>query len=236
MEVLLSAENLVAGYQKRPVVQDVSFRVRTGERVLLIGPNGSGKTTLLRILAGTLRPWKGRLVFRDRDLARIPEHLRVHHGLGYLMQTHNIFPSLTVAENLQLAFWHGEKRRDRRREWLLSILPGLRDQLKRRAGLLSGGQRQALAIGMVLARPCKLLLLDEPTAGLDPRAASEILNALREAQETIGFAAVIVEHNLRLVHSWVSRVAVMNQGRLVAEDDDPSVLLDQERLQTYYFQ
>jgi len=111
----------------------------------------------------------------------------------------------------------------------------LQDNLGQRAGLLSGGERQALAVWMVMMRPVKLLLLDEPTAGLAPKAAKGILRAIHQAQETLGFTSIIVEHNLRLVSPWVSRVLVMKQGQIVGEESDPTRLLDHEKLQEYYF-
>jgi len=155
--------------------------------------------------------------------------------MGYLMQTRNIFPSLSVEENLHLSFWHGDGAFAARRDWVLNVFPMLRDRLKRRAGLLSGGERQALAIGMVLIRPVELLLLDEPTAGLSPKAAIEILEALHSAQVEARFSCVMVEHNLRLIHPWITRVLVMQQGRVVADHEDPSILLNQEQMQRYYF-
>lgn len=232
----LTVEHIDAGYGNRRVIHDVSFVVEEGEQLLLMGSNGCGKTTLLRVLAGALRQNSGRLFIRGDDLSDMPLHRRIPRGLGYLMQTRNIFPSLSVDENLHLSFWYGKGKYGERRDWILDVFPLLRDKLDRRAGLLSGGERQALAIGMVLMRPVSLLLLDEPTAGLSPKAAEDILTAIHRARQVMGFTSILVEHNLKLVQPWISRVTVMNQGRIVADKVSPAALLDYEQLQGYYFQ
>lgn len=232
---VLAAVTVSAGYRDRPVLHNVSFHVLPGERVVMIGPNGCGKTTLLRAIAGTLQPTRGRVLYCGKDMSHVATHRRIEMGMGYLMQMNNIFPSLSVDENLHLSFWHSDGKYAIRREWVMSVFPMLEDRLNRRAGLLSGGERQALAIGMVLMRPVKLLLLDEPTAGLSPKAAANILEALHKAQQEAGFTSVMVEHNLRLVQPWITRVLVMNQGRIVADRNDPASLLDAEQLQRFYF-
>nr|VFJ43308.1 MAG: branched-chain amino acid transport system ATP-binding protein [Candidatus Kentron sp. FM]VFJ43945.1 MAG: branched-chain amino acid transport system ATP-binding protein [Candidatus Kentron sp. FM]VFK06043.1 MAG: branched-chain amino acid transport system ATP-binding protein [Candidatus Kentron sp. FM] len=236
VKMALTAEGIDAGYDNRHVIHEVSFAVEEGEQLLLTGPNGCGKTTLLKVLAGALRQKSGRIFVHGDDLSAVPLHRRILRGLGYLMQTRNIFPSLSVNENLHLGFWHGDGRYGERLDWILDVFPMLRDKLDRRAGLLSGGERQALAIGMVLMRPVDLLLLDEPTAGLSPKAAEDILAAIYRARQAIGFTGILVEHNLGLVHPWISRVLVMNQGRIVADKVSPTALLDHKQLQGYYFQ
>lgn len=235
MEEVISMQKVAAGYRDRSVLHEISLSVATGERLLLIGPNGCGKTTLLKVLAGALRPSSGSVSLKGQDVAHVPLHLRVRAGLGYLMQTGNTFPSLTVSENLHLSHWRSNRNYTERQEWLMDLFPMLRDRSETRAGLLSGGERQALAISMVLMRPVDLLLLDEPTAGLSPKTANTILEGVHRAQDSGNFTSVIVEHNLRIVHQWVSRILIMNQGRIVGEEHDPAVLLDHAVLQRYYF-
>jgi ABC-type branched-subunit amino acid transport system ATPase component len=236
MHSALAVEHVNGGYRDRNILHDVSFRICAGERVLLIGPNGCGKTTLLKVLVGALDAQSGQVLFEGQDLTRAPLHLRMQAGIGYLVQTRNVFPSLSVDENLHLSYWHGDGDFLAQRDRLIDAFPMLKDRLSRRAGLLSGGERQALAVCMVMMRPVKLLFLDEPTAGLAPKAAEEILQAIHEAQDRLGCTSLTVEHNLRLVHRWVSRVLVMRQGRLVSQDVEPSALLDHDRLQEYYFE
>ncbi len=233
--LLLSIDSVSAGYRDRPVLHEIGFSVSDAERIVLIGPNGCGKTTLLKVIAGAVSPETGRVEFRGTDLSHTATHVRIQRGIGYLMQSNNIFPSLSVDENLHLSFWHGNGEYAAMREWVLHVFPMLKERLKGRAGLLSGGERQALAIGMVLMRPVDLLLLDEPSAGLSPKAASDILEALHRAQQDAAFTSIVVEHNLRLVQPWITRVLVMDQGRIVADRDDPASLLDAEQLQRYYF-
>jgi branched-chain amino acid transport system ATP-binding protein len=235
MEAVLSAENIIAGYQNRRVLHGVTLHIDQSEKVLLIGPNGSGKSTLLKVLAGVLLPEEGRVVLKRQDISHTFGYQRMRLGLGYLMQRKNVFPSLTIKENLHLSFWRNDGSYVKRLSQILEIFPMLKKYLNHRAGFLSGGERQALAIGMVLMRPVDILLLDEPTAGLSPEAASSILEALQEAQITAKFSAIIVEHNLRLVHQLASRVIVMNQGSIIAEEQDPNALLNPEKLQGYYF-
>jgi ABC-type branched-subunit amino acid transport system ATPase component len=234
MQAVLQAEGLCAGYRDRPVLYDVSVCVAQGERIVLIGPNGCGKTTFLKTLVGVLQSTKGRVILGGADITHTSVDRRIRQGLGYLMQTNNAFPSLTVEENLRLSYWHNDGGYESRREWLLNIFPMLKDNLPRRAGLLSGGERQALAICMVLVRNVHLLLLDEPTAGLSPKAAAMILEALHRVQQETQVTSVMVEHNLKLVQPWVSRVLVMNLGRIVA-DGTPDMLFDDKRLHHYYF-
>jgi len=235
MQKVLTVEHVEGGYGDRQVLHDVSLDISLGERLLLVGPNGCGKTTLLKIVAGALQATRGRIIFLETDVSNEPTHERVKNGIGYLMQTHNVFPSLSVEENLHLSFWRGKGVFQAQRDWLLDIFPMLKDKLLRRAGLLSGGERQALAVAMVVMHPVKLLLLDEPTAGLSPKAAEEILIAVQRAQVALGFSSIMVEHNLRVVTPWVSRVVLMQQGSLVAAESDPKRLLDRDWLQRYYF-
>ena len=235
IETMLSVQGIRASYGSQAVLHDVSLHVERSERLLLIGANGCGKTTLLKVIAGALRPEAGTVRLEGRDITRLPEDERMREGMGFLLQARNIFPSLSVEENMLLAFWNGNDKFEERRDCLLKAFPMIQNKLNRRAGLLSGGERQALAIAMTLMRPVDVLLLDEPTAGLAPKAAAVILDAIRVVQASVGFTTIMVEHNLRAVHRWVSRFVAMKHGKIVGEESDVSKLLDHQTMQRYYF-
>jgi branched-chain amino acid transport system ATP-binding protein len=235
MSFMLEARNITAGYGNRRVLHDVSLSAEDGERLLLIGPNGSGKSTLLKTLAGILHPEIGMVTLKGKDITKYPTDARIRMGMGYLKQTRNIFPSLSVEENLNLSNYRQCDDVNVRMDWVLEIFPFLKDKLGRRAGLLSGGERQALAIGMILMRKSDILLIDEPTAGLAPKAAGMILEAIHRARESEGFSYIIVEHNLKAVCQWVSRVLILNEGRVTGEEKEVSRLLDRGTLEKYYF-
>ena len=235
MSLMLKAKNVTAGYGNRQVLYDVSLHVEKNERLLLIGPNGSGKSTLLKALAGELYPETGTVTLKGKDITRCPTDVRIRMGMGYLKQTRNTFSGLSVEENLNLSSYRRGHGVSARLDWILEIFPFLRDKLDRRAGLLSGGERQALAIGMVLMRESDILLIDEPTAGLAPKAARMILEAIHRARESEKFSYIIVEHNLKIIQPWVSRALILNQGRITGEEKEVSHLLDRATLEKHYF-
>ena len=236
MATLLNIEDLSAGYGARPILHEVTLSLRPGERVLLVGPNGSGKSTLLKTIVGLLKPSRGQIVFDERDLRGWDTRQRIEAGMGYLAQTRNVFLNLTVLENLRIScFRDSEASFQRQVQRMLALFPDLERQLNRRSGLLSGGQRQALAVSMVLAKRSQLFLFDEPTAGLSPAAASEVLRGLLAVQQDTNFSALIVEHNVRLLTTWADRAIIMSQGRIVAEERNVAQLLSEERLARHYF-
>jgi len=235
-ELLLELKGVRCGYGSRPVLNGVDLAVGRGEAVLLAGPNGCGKSTMLKTILGLLPPESGTIRFGGVSLDGMTTEKRVRAGIGYLRQTGNIFPGLTVEENLDLA---GLALRasdfEREKERILNVFDFLKEVLKKRSGILSGGQRQALAIAMVLLHPRPLYLLDEPTAGLSPGAAADIMERLRGFREANdGHAILMVEHRLELLQ-WIDRAVVLIQGRIQAETDDPKVLLDPQWLEKHYF-
>ena len=205
MSELLSVEHLSCGYGDRPVLNDVNLTVKEGETVLIAGPNGCGKSTLLKAIIGMLPLTGGDIRFQGRSITSLSTEQRVLSGIGYLRQTDNIFPSQTVDENLALAGLTLPRATyaDSRAE-MLDLFDFLKPKLNVRAGSLSGGQRQALALAMVFLRPQKLYLLDEPTAGLSPKAAEEIVENVRvfvsRGQKS---SVLMVEHRLELLE-WVT--------------------------------
>lgn len=231
---LLRTEKLVAGYRGIRILESVDFTLQPGERLAVVGPNGCGKSTLLKAIVGMAEVQSGILEFEGHSMHRITTAKRIRQGISYLMQDRNIFPGLTIQENLELARAGNGPNFDLRLKKLLNHLPVLKAKMDIRAGLLSGGERQALALVMVLSRRGSLLLLDEPVAGLSPKITDSILRAVSTLQADEGFTLVIVEHNLKLIHPWVNRVVIMARGRIAEDTNDTSILLDRARLEKYY--
>lgn len=234
---LLELCKLSCGYGERPVLNDVSLSIQEGEAVLLAGPNGCGKSTLLKAIIGALPLTAGEVVFGGKSLSGMTVEERVRAGIGYLRQTDNIFPGQTVEENLQLAGMSLAKAEyATARDEMLALFDFLVPKLPQRAGSLSGGQRQALALAMVFLRPQRLYLLDEPTAGLSPKSAQDIMERVRRfAKEDTTRAILMVEHRLDLL-AWIDRAIFLSQGRIKAETADSHQFLDATWLARNYFE
>ena len=237
MSEILKIDHLSCGYGERPVLNDVSLTVREGEAVLIAGPNGCGKSTLLKATVGALPLTAGDVLFGGASLAGKSVEERVRLGLGYLRQTDNIFPGQTVEENLQLAGMALPKAAyAAARDEMLALFDFLVPKLGQRAGSLSGGQRQALALAMVFMRPQRLYLLDEPSAGLSPKSAQDIIERIRRfAKEEAKRAIVMVEHRLDLL-AWIDRAVFLSQGQVKAETSDSRQFLDPNWLSKNYFE
>lgn len=237
MSEILKIDHLSCGYGERPVLNDVSLTVSEGEAVLIAGPNGCGKSTLLKATVGALPLTAGDIAFGGETLAGKSVEERVRLGLGYLRQTDNIFPGQTVEENLQLAGMSLMKTAyAAARDEMLVLFDFLKPKLGQRAGSLSGGQRQALALAMVFMRPQKLYLLDEPSAGLSPKAAKDIIERVRcFAKEDAKRAVLMVEHRLDLL-AWIDRAVFLSQGKVRSETSDAGQFLDADWLAKNYFE
>lgn len=236
-ETLLEVKNLSCGYGDRPVLNGVDLAVREGESVLLAGPNGCGKSTFLKAVIGALPLTDGEVAFGGEPLAGKSVEERVRLGIGYLRQTDNIFPGQTVEENLMLAGMSLAKTEyAAARNGMLELFDFLKPKLIQRAGSLSGGQRQALALAMVFMRPQRLYLLDEPTAGLSPKAAQDIMERVhRFAKDGANRAILMVEHRLDLL-AWIDRAVFLSQGRVKSETSDSRQFLDANWLAKNYFE
>jgi ABC-type branched-subunit amino acid transport system ATPase component len=211
---LLVARNVVAGYVPGlPVVQDVSVEVARGEVVTIVGPNGAGKSTLLKAIAGLVLFEGGAVRLDERDVAGLPAHEMVRLGVGFVPQTGNVFTNLTIRENLVVGghTLPGPELR-RRLARAYELTPFLAERRSSAGRLLSGGQRQILAVARALMTDPKLIMLDEPTAGLAPRAASEVFAHLRRLAES-GVAVLMVEQNAKAAIRASGRFYVLAEGR-----------------------
>ena len=234
MSPCLAVSGLVAGYERgNPIVRGASVTVEPGQIVTLIGPNGAGKSTCVRTIAGLVPLEAGRIELEGQDITAVPAHGRVATGLGFVPQSDNIFADLSIEENLQLGVPRGATRDGRARaEALLASLPEFRDGRARRAGGLSGGQRQVLAVARALMAAPTVLLLDEPTAGLSPRAVTELLRQCRQLADE-GLGILMVEQNVRSAFTVSDQVVMLVQGA-VAMAGTPAQLIADPRLAAYF--
>jgi urea transport system ATP-binding protein len=208
---MLSVSNLNQYYGGSHILRDVAFELPAGKVTALLGRNGVGKTTLLRTLMGLLPTRSGQIRFENRDLTKAKTHERARIGLGYVPQGREIFPRLSVEENLRMALL-GKKIPDR----VFELFPVLRQMIKRRGGDLSGGQQQQLAIGRALTMQPRLLILDEPTEGIQPSIIKEIERAIRALAATGEMAILLVEQYYDFARSLADQYLVMERGEIVA--------------------
>ena len=226
----LEARALVAGYDRDlPIVRGVNFSVRAGEFVVLLGPNGAGKSTLVKAVAGLVPIHAGAVFLNGEDVTGAPAHQKIRRGLAFVPQTENVFSTLTVEENLRLAAdILPKQKRARRIAELYAIFPDLALRPGRRAGQLSGGQRQMLAAARALIVEPSLLILDEPSAGLSPKIAAEVFARLKAINES-GVAVVLVEQNVKAALAVADRAVILVEGEARHEGkaadlaDDPLV-------------
>jgi branched-chain amino acid transport system ATP-binding protein len=215
----LVVRDLFAGYQQVPVVRELNLEVRPGEVVALLGPNGAGKTTTLETIAGLNRPISGTVELSGENIGGIPAHVLAHRGLALVPEGRALFPGLTVREHLRLAGAAGGRSRQaaRHEEELLEMLPELRKCLGRKAGLLSGGEQQMLAIGRALVTRPRLLLVDEMSLGLAPVIVERLLPILRRAASDLGASVLFVEQHVALALEISDRAYVLAHGRIRLE-------------------
>lgn len=229
---ILTAANIVAGYGPVDILHGVSLRVEPGEFVTVIGPNGSGKSTLLKAIFGLVPPRSGVITFAGQDITGIPTERLVLRGLGYVPQSANIFAALTVAENLEMGAFVRKSAVAARIDEMYGLFPDLAEHRRRRAGNLSGGQRQMLALARALMLDPQLLLLDEPSAGLSPAIMQTVFNQIQRIQEQ-GVAAVIVEQNAREALNLSQRAYVLADGANRLEDSAAELLNNPEISRLY---
>lgn len=203
------------------------MRVEPGQIVAIIGPNGAGKSTLLKTVFGILRPKEGRIVFDGEEIGGLPPEVIVRKGMSYVPQVRNVFPSLTVQENLEMGAFVREDDYRGRLEEIYQVFPDLREKRHQKVGRLSGGQRQMVAMGRALMLDPKLLLLDEPSAGLAPSAVSAVFDRIMEINRR-GVAILIVEQNAKEALRLSNYGYVLTMGRNALEGPGEELLRDEE--------
>lgn len=213
---MLKAENLSAGYKELRILFDINAGVEKGRITAVAGPNGSGKSTFLKAVFGLATIHAGKVFYKGNDVTHVPPHERTKMGIAYLPQVENVFTDLTVEENLRMAGYtleNGEYKE--RKELALQVFPELQKRLKQKAGTLSGGERQFLAISTALVRKAELLMLDEPTAMLSPMFASSIFKKILELKEEMGLTVLLVEQNVKKALEISDSAYMLVGGRIV---------------------
>lgn len=222
-DALLAVEGLRAGYGEVDIVRGASLRVAPGELVVIVGPNGAGKSTLLKAIFGLVPRRGGRVAFAGQDLGGLGPEQVARLGLGYVPQVANVFPTMSVRENLELGGYLRREGVRERIQALLAAFPRLQERLHQRAGLLSGGERQMLALAKALMLDPRLLLLDEPSAGLAPAIVDEVFAKVQEVKAQ-GVAVLMVEQNARKALAQADRGYVLDQGQNRFEGPGPELL------------
>jgi branched-chain amino acid transport system ATP-binding protein len=230
---LLAAEEVVAGYVPGVnILNGTNLDLFPGELVGIIGPNGAGKSTLVRALFGLLPVRSGVVIFQGRDITGLKAHDLVAQGIGYVPQTNNVFPRLSVEENLEMGTYVRPKAFAARFDAVTTMFPRLADRRKQRAGSLSGGERQMLSLGRALMLDPQVLLLDEPSAGLSPAYQDEVFINCRRINET-GVSIVMVEQNAHRCLQICHRGYVLDQGRNAYTNTGDELLHDPKVIELY---
>jgi branched-chain amino acid transport system ATP-binding protein len=231
--LLLKADNLVAGYVPEVnILNGCSLELFDGELVGIIGPNGAGKSTLLKSMFGLIPIREGSVTLRGEDITALEAHDLVQQGVGYVPQVNNVFPRLSVEENLQMGLYLRPKAFNERLDFVAGLFPLLADRRKQRAGSLSGGERQMVAMGRALMMDPSVLLLDEPSAGLSPAYQDEVFIRCRQINAA-GVSIVMVEQNARRCLQICHRGYVLDQGANAYTGSGDNLLTDPKVVELY---
>jgi urea transport system ATP-binding protein len=228
---MLQIEKLSVSYGETLILRDVDLEVRPGEAVCLMGRNGVGKTTLLKSVMGLLRSRSGRITYQGRDLTGKSPYIRARAGIGYVPQGREVFPQLTVLENLQVGMMARRGLGRRVPKFVFELFPGLKEILSRRGGFLSGGQQQQLAIARALVADPSLLILDEPTEGIQPSVISLIGRILQSLKQAGKVAILLVEQYFEFATKMADRYYVMEKGAIVMKGTAAD--MDKEAIKPY---
>jgi len=234
ISTLLRAEAMTAGYGKMPILHDVTFIVTPGELVAVIGPNGAGKSTAFKVIVGFLKPTEGRVLFDGDDITTLRPDQVLRRGLAYVPQGRIVFPQMTVLENLEMgAYIEPDSRKIRAAlDRVYALFPILGERRSQKAGTMSGGEQQMVAIGRALMTHPKLVLLDEPSLGLSPKYVALIFEKLVEMKRS-GYTLMVVEQNAAKALSVADRGYVLELGRNRFDGSGATLLADPEVKRLY---
>lgn len=231
---MLEVRNISAGYGSFRALFGVSIEVRAGEAVGVIGPNGAGKTTLLRVISKIITPESGQVMMQGQDLRQVAAHRVVEMGIAHVPEHRRLFPRLTVEENLRMGAFHPEARRRfaERLDFVYELFPRMKERRDQLAGTMSGGEQQMCAIGRALMSGPKLLLMDEPSAGLAPVIVQQVFDLVRRIRAE-GYTVLIVEQNIQQVLQVVDRAYLLEVGTIKQSGKAADLLASPEIRRAY---
>jgi len=231
---VLEAHNIFAGYGKSEILHGVSMYLEQKEVVTIIGPNGAGKSTLLKALMGYITIFKGEIKWRGEDITHLKPHEKVSKGFGYVPQLGNVFPSLSVLENLEMGGYTQPKEKVQEgKDKAFQLFPMLKEKLGEKAGTLSGGQRQMLGMARALMTDPELLMLDEPSAGLSPKASEEVFLTIADIHDKLERSIIIIEQDAYQSLNISDRGYVLVMGENEFEDKAENILSNQKIKEAY---
>jgi len=231
---MLRVDHVNAGYGDIQVLWDVSFQVRSKEFVVLVGANGAGKSTIMRTISSVIHPSSGAVWFEDQRLDQLPPHRIIHHGIAHVPEGRQLFPEMSVVENLEVGSLTPDAKAHRKEtlDWVLTLFPRLRERQKQLAGTLSGGEQQMCAIARGLMSRPKMILFDEPSLGLSPLLTQEIFRLTRKIHEE-GLTILMVEQNVKQTLAICDRAYVLENGRVVLEGKGSELLENEQVKQAF---
>lgn len=230
----LEANNIFAGYGKSEILHGISICIEKGEAITIIGPNGAGKSTLLKAIMGYIPVFEGGIYWKGENITHLEPHEKISRGFGYVPQLGNVFPSLTIKENLEMGgFIQGKTLTKERMDKSFRLFPILADRLKQMAGTLSGGQRQMLGMARALMTDPELLMLDEPSAGLSPKVSEELFSTIADIHNDIDSAILMIEQDAYQSLSISDRGYVLVMGQNEFEDRADKILANEKIREAY---
>jgi len=231
---ILEANNIAAGYGKSEILHGVSIYLKEKEVITIIGPNGAGKSTLLKAIMGYVTIFDGEVIWKGKNITRLKPYEKACKGFGFVPQLGNVFPSLSVLENLEMGGFTKHKREIQKGiDKALELFPILKEKLGNKAGILSGGQRQMLAMARALMTDPELLMLDEPSAGLSPKASAEVFLTIADIHNRLGRSIIIIEQDAYQSLNISDRGYVLVMGQNEFEDKAEKILQNQKIKEAY---
>lgn len=228
---MLDVQNFTTGYNKITIVREISIHVEKGKVISIIGRNGVGKSTLMKGIMGLLPSQSGTIQFKEKDITKVSTYDRARLGIGYVPQGHGVFPNLTVEENLKMGETINIKQKNNKYDVIYNYFPRIKERLNQKAGTLSGGERAQLSIGRALIGKPELLILDEPSEGIQPNIIHSIGDIIGQINKELGLTVLLVEQHIGLIKSLAHICYAMDKGSIVGEHVTEE--LTSEMIQTY---